>query len=73
MNASDIVTIVTSIKIINLDNSNSINKCTGIQQANPLGMIVKNTIFIALLNITSGYKLEFNNASLTASVKYDDL
>ena len=69
MNVRMIIIIVNPITISNFNKLNSIRIWTGIQQANALGTIVKKIIFIPLPNITSGYKDEFNNASLTASVK----
>ena len=65
-----IVAIININKLIGLK---LIIKCTGIQQAKPLGTNVKNIILTALLNITSGYKLEFNKADVTTPVTSLDL
>ena len=74
MNANDTNIIVATIKIIKLIGLKLIIKWTGIQQANPLGTIVKNIILTALPNITSGYKLEFNKADVTNELmSRDDL
>ena len=73
MNANDTNIIVATIKIIKFIGLKLIIKWTGIQQANPLGTIVKNIILTALPKITSGYKLEFNNADVITPVTSLDL
>lgn len=61
------------INIIKYIGLKFIIKWTGIQQANPLGTIVKKITLTVLLNITSGYNEEFNKASLTTLVISLDL
>ena len=73
INASDTNTIVAIINIAKYNGLKLIIKWTGIQQANPLGTIVKKIILIALLNITSGYNDEFNKADVTTLVTSLDL